>query len=293
VAAALARRFARLGERTIIVETSGARVVPSLFGHASEGYAPVAVAPNIHTISVTPKAALEDYVVQQIKVRRLFKLVFENRIIEPFIDAVPGLHDAVQLGKIMDLERESKDGQPVWDRIVVDAPATGHGLTMFASAQAMMDMTRSGPMYDGLKQVHDVLDNPEKTGIVLVSLPEEMPVGETLDLWQRLEDSRDQVRLCVLNQIRPRPMSDEQWQEHHAAIRTVPSGAVAEAASMVEAWMARVSRQDSARDRLTAGLPVPVRDLPALPRRVTGLGDIDTLSTALFDVGSPGPQGRA
>ena len=105
VAASLATKAAARGERVIVVETSGARVVPGLFGARSEGYAPVEVQPRLWTLSITPEAALEDYVVQQVKVRRLYKLVFENRIMGPFIEAVPGLHDALQLGKVMDLDR--------------------------------------------------------------------------------------------------------------------------------------------------------------------------------------------
>ena len=288
VAATLARSFASMGERTILVETSGARVVPGLFGHTTEGYTPVPVAPKISTISVTPQAALEDYVVQQIKVRRLFKLVFRNRIMGPFIEGVPGLHDALQLGKVMDLEREQRHGRPAWDRIIVDAPATGHGLTMLGAARAMMDMTRAGPMYEGLKQVHEVLDDPEKTGLVLVALPEEMPVNETLDLWHRLGDNRAQVKLCVLNQVRERPLSDPTWADALPRLRAVPSGAVAESTDLLDRWMRRVVRQDDARTRLQGGMPIPVRDLPALPHRVSSPTDLDTLADALFATPAPG-----
>jgi anion-transporting ArsA/GET3 family ATPase len=282
VSAALATAFAARGERVVIVETSGARVVPGLFGTSTEGYEPASVARGIHTISVTPRAALEDYVVQQIKIRRLYKLVFENRIMGPFIDAVPGLHDALQLGKVMDLERETLRGGPVWDRIIVDAPATGHGLTMLDAARAMMDMTRAGPMYEGLKQVHDVLDDPTKTGLVLVALPEEMPVNETLDLWGRLGKTRQQVQLCVLNQVRDRPAAAPDWSALRAALSQVPSAPLAECADIVDHWMRRVERQDGARQRLSAGLPVPVHDLPALPHRVESLADLTALGGALF-----------
>lgn len=282
VAASLATHFAARGDRTILVETSGARVVPGLFQRSSSGYAPVQVADRISTLSITPQAALEDYVVQQIKVRRLFKLVFRNRIMGPFIEAVPGLHDALQLGKVMDLERERTRGRPTWDRIIVDAPATGHGLTMLGSARAMMDMTRAGPMYEGLKQVHEVLDDPTTTGLVLVALPEEMPVNETLDLWDRLGESRAQVRLCVLNQVRPRPLDRAEWDAARPAVQSLASAAAGEAADLLEHWMCRVDRQDEARARLQGGLPVPVRDLTQLPHRVGSHQDLTGLATELF-----------
>ena len=283
VAATLAVQAAARGERTILVETSGARVVPQLFGRPSEGYAPVVMSPRLSAISVTPEAALEDYVVQQIKVRRLYKLVFENRIMGPFIEAVPGLHDALQLGKVMDLERETRRGTRVWDRIIVDAPATGHGLTMMGAARAMMDLTRAGPMFEGLRQVHDVLDDPTKTGLVLVALPEEMPVNETLDLWDRLGDGRRQVRMCVLNQVHRRLCTDRDWAAASPHLQALASPAVAEAMDLVSATLSRSARQEDAHARLASGLPVPVVDLPALSHRVRSTEDLQLLGAALTE----------
>ncbi len=283
VAATLALQAAARGERTILVETSGARVVPGLFGRPSEGYAPVDMVPRLSCISVTPEAALEDYVVQQIKVRRLYKLVFENRIMGPFIEAVPGLHDALQLGKVMDLERDTYRGSLKWDRIIVDAPATGHGLTMLGAARAMMDLTRAGPMFEGLRQVHAVLDDPAKTGLVLVALPEEMPVNETLDLWQRLGDSRAQVRLCVLNQVHSQLCGTHDWAEASPHLQRLASPAVAEAMDLVAESLARTHRQAEAHSRLAAELTVPVVDLPKLSQRVQSREDLTTLGDALAE----------
>jgi len=283
VAATLANQAAGRGERTILVETSGARVAPGLFGRPSEGYAPVVMAPRLSAISITPEAAFEDYVLQQIKVRRLYKLVFENRIMSPFVEAVPGLHDALQLGKVMDLERDTHRGTRVWDRIIVDAPATGHGLTMMGAARAMMDLTRAGPMFEGLRQVHAVLDDPAKTGLVLVALPEEMPVNETLDLWEQLGDSRAQVRLCVLNQVHPRLCGDQDWAAASAHLQQLASPAVAEAMDLVARTISRSNRQEEAHTRLAAGLTVPVVDLPTLTHGVRSRDDLESLGQALSE----------
>ena len=282
VSAALALGFASRGERVVVVETSGAEVLPGLFGTQPGGYKVSALAPRVHTLSITPRAALEDYVVQQIRIRRLYKLVFENRIMEPFIEAVPGLHDALQLGKVMDLDREIRNGRPAWDRIIVDAPATGHGVTMLGSARAMMDMTRAGPMYDGLKQVDDVLSDPRLTGLVVVALPEEMPVSETIDLWNRLGAAQGQVQMCVLNQMHPPPMAGDDWQRSATQLRAIPSAAVAEATDLLSQQMRQQARQTDAYRRLVGHLPVPVQTLPALPRRVETPDDLESLATTLF-----------
>lgn len=267
VAASLALHCARQGERTILVETSGAQTIAPWFGRSSQGYTPISLAPQLSTLSVTPREALEDYVVQQIRVRRLFKLVFENRVMVPFIDAVPGLHDALQLGKVFDLSRETTRGRHTWDRIIVDAPATGHGLTMLGSARAMMDMTGGGPMFEGLRLVHEVLDDPSRTGLVLVALPEEMPVNETLHLWQQLGESQRQVQLCVVNQLQPWPVSDTAWAAATPALHAQSSPAISEGIDLVNVLRERAIRHQAARARLEAGLAAPVAALPVVPER--------------------------
>lgn len=260
IAVALGLAAAARGKRVILAETSGATQIPALFGVASADYAPVSLAENLSTLSITPEAALEDYVIQQIRFRRLYTLVFRNRIMAPFVDAVPGLHDAVQLGKVFDLERQSlPGGRPQWDLIIVDAPATGHGLTMLGSARAMMEMTRAGPLYEGVKQVEDVLGDPARAGLVLVSLPETMPTRETADLWARLDPrQRAQVRAVVLNSVYPPPpASAARW----AAARdlTCQAGpASAEAAMLLDRWLARIAQQAGARARLRDAFSVPL-----------------------------------
>ncbi|MEL6344149.1 MAG: ArsA family ATPase [Myxococcota bacterium] len=267
VAVSLGLAAAKTGMRTLIAETSGAARVPPLFDLNKVSYDPFRLHPDLplFTLSITPEAAIEDYVVQQIRFRQLYKLVFQNRIIGPFVDGVPGLHDAVQLGKIMDLERSSwPGGQPKWDLIIVDAPATGHGVTMLRSAQTMMDLTRAGPMYDGVKQVQDAIGDPKTTGLVLVCLPEEMPTNETIDLWRRLDmESRAQVKALVLNSVYPAPFDDRSiWPQRRGALLEQAGPAVVEAAGLLDRWLERLAQQDASQTQLAATIDAPMRTLP-------------------------------
>lgn len=268
VTAAIGLQAAKAGLRTVICEPAGATRMPELFGVESNGYDVTRLADNLHAIAITPEQAMEDYVVQQIKVRRLYRMVFRNRVMGPFVDGVPGLHDAVQLGKVFDLERESSNGRKAWDLVLVDAPATGHGLTLLMAARTMMDLTRAGPMYEGNRLVDDRIADPDVTGIVLVALPEEMPVAETIDLYQRLGARREQVQLCVLNQVHARPFpADVDWAAARAALSEAPSPALAEALSLTDAWVERIARQDESAARLGARLPCAHASLPRTPER--------------------------
>ena len=270
------------GKRTLIIETAGANSVPALFGQPAAGYEPMELRPNLYTMSVTGPEALEDYVVQQIKVRRLFQLVFQNRVMTAFLDAVPGLSDVLTLGKVFDLYRSTDNGAPAWDLLLVDAPATGHGLTLLSSPASMMELTRKGAFYEGARLVHEVLDDPERAAIVLVSLPEDMPVNETLDLWRRLGASRALVRLTVLNEVFPALFPNrEDWPLARAALEGSADPAVREATALTEQWELRLRRQDSERLRLEQGLGVPVVSLPFLFHRELTGQDLASLSRTL------------
>ena len=62
------------------------------------------------TLSIQSEAAIEEYLLRMLRFRRVYEMVFKNRVMGPFLDAVPGLHDLIQLGKVFDLELQ--DGEP-------------------------------------------------------------------------------------------------------------------------------------------------------------------------------------
>jgi len=288
VTAAIARQAAERGLRTIVAEPGGAARLPSLFGVEGQGYTPTPLAPNLFSISITPEEAMEEYVVQQVRFRRLYRMVFRNRVMGPFVDGVPGLHDGVTLGKVFDLERSAASGRRTWDLILVDAPATGHGLSLLSSARAMMSLTRVGPLYEGNRMVDERISDPDVTGIVLVALPEELPVSETLELWSALGDRRRQVRLCVLNQCIPAPIpSGVVWEDAREGVLGATE-AGPELAALMDALVYQHEQQSRAAERLEASLPVPVIPLPALTAPLLSPLELDVLgeplAAALLDV---------
>ena len=220
----LAHHYAERGETTIIVECNGCADIPDLYEVKGTGYTPTKIAEGIDTISVSPMAAIEDYVVQQLKMRKLYTLIFDNRLVKPLIEAAPGLHDAVQLGKIYDLQISGN-----WDHIVVDCPATGHGISLISAAKTMMDLSKRGPLYNQNKLVEDVISRHSR--IILVTLAEELPVSEALQLWDTMRsDFQDKVIGILVNQwqqISPRLKgaltnpSISSHLEHHPNYQTV------------------------------------------------------------------------
>ena len=199
VSATLGQASAQSGQRTLIVEVNDSQQVPFLYQIKSESYQFVELQPNLHSISLTAELAIEDYIVQQLRSRRLYKLAFQNRFIKPLLNGAPGLHNAVQIGKIYELVCSGD-----WDLIIVDAPATGHGITMLDAARHMMELTQIGPMYDANKDVEEIISDRCNTAILLVCIPEQLPTTECIELYHRLPRQRQSAVFgTLINQYDP------------------------------------------------------------------------------------------
>jgi len=276
-AAAMGLKAASEGKRVLIVEAAGSERIPALFGRPGRSYAPRQCAENLYTLSITAEEAIEDYVMLRLRVRALYKLVFRNRIMGPFINAVPGLHDLVHLGKIFHLEQAHKRGKPEWDLILFDAPATGHGLTMLASPQTMMAMTRSGPFHENAAVVERLFSDISKTKIVLVANSDEMVINETLDLYDRLGDRAEQVEAIILNEIFEAPFeSIDAWTTHRHHF-----DGLTEAQQLADTAVTRTLAQQEAEKRVQAHTNLSVVQFPYLFDRNLSIDALKRLSDAL------------
>ena len=276
VSAALAMKAASEGRRVLVVEAAGAERVAALFGLQGRSYSPRKCAENLYTLSITAEEAIEDYVLLRIKVRALYRIAFRNRVMGPFINAVPGLNDLVHLGKIFHLEASQKRGRPEWDLIVFDAPATGHGLTMLSSPKSMMAMTRTGAFHDNVAPVAEVFSDPKKTQLVLVANSDEMVINETLDLYELLGEMQQQVSSIVLNECLDQPIDAALWSDVSAEFGEHP-----ELVDLAQRAIKRNHDQREAEARLQIQTERPVAMLPFLFNRDLSLGDLEKLAYAL------------
>lgn len=295
VATALALAAAQAGRRAAVAELYGQGRVPALFGLPGRSYTPVAIRPRVDTMSLSPYECLDDFGHRRLKVDALVRAVFRNRVMSAFIDAVPGLHDLLQLGKLDNLLTDPADDDPRYDLLVVDAPATGHGLTMLAAAREMAEMTRVGPFAELARAIERLLADPARTALVVVTLPEDLPVNETLDLVAALGDERDQVGGVVVNQHRDAALpADPPWERVRQALLDTGDGELREVAALGDAVVERQRDQDDALARLGDGLaallprPAPTVHLPRIEPLGPGPADIDALAGRLV-----GPFGGA
>jgi len=210
VAAALARTLARRGRRTLAVEMDVGGRLPTVLGHAGPAMSPVSVGPGLMVLSIDGRVALEEYLGMVIPVRRLLSTVFTSRIYQYFVAAAPGLKELMTVGKIWYEATREEGGRPMWDAIVVDAPATGHSLQYLRMPQAASETFGAGLVQREAARVLELLRDQKRTAVHLVTLGEDMPVSETIETHAQLTGGLGMpLGRIVVNRMHERPFAAE------------------------------------------------------------------------------------
>ncbi len=203
VAAAIAGTCAKRGRKTLLFETNANDRFGSYFDKPAVGTEVVSLAPNLSAVNTTPAAALAEYGMMILKFKSVYEMVFENRVTRAFLRAIPGLDDYSLLGKAWFHTAEEKRGKPVWDTVVFDMPASGHALAMLHVPWVIDETVPDGPLTRDARTMKALLSDPTRTATVLVTLAEEMPVNEAIQLEQSLGKLGIAAERIVCNQVYP------------------------------------------------------------------------------------------
>ncbi|MGH9157105.1 MAG: ArsA family ATPase [Acidimicrobiales bacterium] len=183
VSASLARMAATAGLSSLVVELEATSGLAAAFGHQGLlGYDEVALAPGIGGRAVGPDDALVEYL-EGHGMGRLSRRLLSSGAIDVVATATPGIKDILVLGKVKQLEQSGAA-----DVIVVDAPAAGHAVRFLTSAAGLTDAVRSGPIRTQAEDVAELLADPSRCQVLLVTLAEETPVNEVVETAYTLED---------------------------------------------------------------------------------------------------------
>lgn len=187
VSAALALVAARQGRKVCIAEVDRKGTLPRLFGGGELTYDPSEIAPGVWGMNVVPEDSLAEYLNVQYHMKRVSKAFTSTHFVDYITTAAPGLKDILVLGSIWYLEQGRKgDGELDFDTIVLDAPAAGHMLTFLSAPMGLSDALRVGPVRRQSDWLVEMLRDPNRTRIHLVTIPEEMPVNETVETAEAL-----------------------------------------------------------------------------------------------------------
>jgi len=189
VVAALALAAAGAGRRVLVAEVGRDEHVPRLLvpGAKRVGYAGRALRPGLTVLRIDPFEALAEYLGLQLGVRALVDLVLRNRAFRQLMEASPGWRELITLGKIWHLEQmKTPTGEPLYQLLIVDAPATGHGLTFLDVPRVVGAAVHTGPLRKHAGWVEEMIADPERTVLLPVALAEELPARETAELVLRV-----------------------------------------------------------------------------------------------------------
>jgi anion-transporting ArsA/GET3 family ATPase len=281
VAIALAMLAARAGRRTILCEVSGqTRATRLLHGTPGAPGAEVGLRDGLWATTVDPPAALEEWAASVVGSRRVAHALTASSAFGAFLAAAPGARELVTIAKAWELGRAERWSRAArrYDLVVVDGPATGHGVGLLRTPRTFAGIARVGPIATQSRRVAELLEDPARAAIVAVAQPAEMPVAEALDLEERVRTALGrEVDAVVLNAVRPRRFSADEVARIVAAGDRVPSGARA----AVRRSHGVVGEEQRQLRRLRREAAAPVVTLPFVASPALGPEEVEQLSEVL------------
>jgi anion-transporting ArsA/GET3 family ATPase len=280
---------AMAGLTALIVEVEGKSGLPAAFGRSdhltyhevvlSAGGGPDGAA-DVRARTLTPDDALLEYL-EDHGMRRISRRLASSGALDVVATAAPGIKDILVLGKVKQLERAGAA-----DLIVLDAPAAGHAVTFLMSAHGLLDAVTVGPIRAQAADVIELLTDPSRCQVMMVTLPEETPVNEVVETAYALED-RVGVSLApiVVNGLYP-PIGDLTIDPFEAAAQSGVVLSADEADRMRRAAEFRLHRQELQAEqvaRLARALPLAQLTLPFLFTTELGPAHVDHLARSLAE----------
>ncbi|HXW34775.1 MAG TPA: ArsA family ATPase [Acidimicrobiales bacterium] len=283
--AAIARVASGVGLEVLIIELEGKSGLAEAFGHLGElEYEDaVLIAPRegrgrVRARRITPDDALLQYLADH-GMKRISRRLVSSGALDIVGNTIPGIKDILVLGRVKQLER---DGAA--DLILVDAPATGHAMTFLSSARGLLDAARSGPVRAQAQEVAELLGDPTRCRVMLVTLAEEMPVNETIESAYKLEDDLGvELGPVIVNESLA---SDEDLTVQPAAAAaeegiTLSSDQANALQSAAKFHLHRVSLQEEQLERLGSELPLPQLRAPFVYSDSIGPYELEELARGL------------
>jgi anion-transporting ArsA/GET3 family ATPase len=182
-ASALALIARAKGKRVLLVELDSQRpALTPVFG-VDPGYQPVEVLDGLDVCNLTWEHALQQFIEGVVPAGRVASLVLQNKLVYRFLDFTPGSQEIVTLSALTDHVRP-RSGKHQYDLVIADLPATGHAFSLLDITRSALGLFRSGPVRERATEMRAMITAPT-TQLVLVALPEEMVVNETIETIEK------------------------------------------------------------------------------------------------------------
>ena len=225
VTAGLAHALARSKRRTLVLETDTFSAMEDLFDYSSPGLEPISINEYLYASNLSSEECFIATLRRFVPSERIARAIIKNRIARVFFRAAPSVNEVTILDQVrVFFEKTDDDGEPFYDHILVDLPASGHAVTFLNVPATMHGMMRGiGPIATMSGQVAELISDPATTAIIAVCLPEEMPVNETIELADNIDETLGRpLDLAIANMVHQAPLDAKNrplFEEIHQQIR--------------------------------------------------------------------------
>jgi len=245
----------RGGRRVLVLEVDPRENLHQMLGLPPSGGDLADAGGGLHLQNLKPRDVLDRIVAERLKIEVLSRRVLASPVYQQFAEGAPGLKEVAILGHALRLVRglDPVARADPFDLVILDAPATGHGISLLAAPSLLADVIEHGPFGHMGAELAQWVGDPQRAGVVVVTTPEEMPVHEAIELRLRLREriGRD-AELLVVNSVYP-PLPAEASDEELAADPAL------------DLWSHRRRLQEREMGRLQREWPGPRVLLPKLP----------------------------
>lgn len=287
VVAGLALAAAKEGRRPLIVELGHRASMEAIFAVEQIGSDPVAVRPGVFAVNLDLESSLRHYFHQNVPIKRAAEALANNAMLQKFFKAAPAVPEIALLNRLRALLEERQGDRRRWDPVIVDLDATGHALMLFNLPKVMNDLAGRGPLRSLVDRFAQIFRDPATTSLNLVTLPRELPIQETRELYQTLQkDHQIPMGVVVANQMPAQPLSPGQRKLLQAAQERSSSPVSATLRAELSRTQSRCEQYDRATElveHLTQAVKLPVRRLPAVSTdEIRDLERLSELASALL-----------
>ncbi|MFN8104157.1 MAG: ArsA family ATPase [Acidimicrobiia bacterium] len=278
IAAAIGELAASLGKRTLMVEVDAKGNLTDFFEHPRVGFEPAEIRPGLWAMTMNTEDSLREYLQIFLKMGMVSRIGPLSSIFEFVANAAPGVKEILTVGKIAYEATLTEGVDFKWDLIVVDAAPTGRIVGQLDAPAAINELFEVGMVRTQTDWMREVLADPNRTALLIVATPEEMPVAETIELYHATEALDVRLAGVVVNRVLPElfTTAEEGVFDHLGDVDAMgviedvtggPVGPVLEAARL--AVTLRRTRVEHIR-RLREGVPLPMLYVPYLFTRSHG-----------------------
>ncbi|MBL9111154.1 MAG: ArsA family ATPase [Myxococcales bacterium] len=227
VTASIARALAASGKRVLCGEVASAAEETSALAKALGAdratLEPISCGERLDLVVLDPSRGHAAFLRDVLPMRMLAEAAMRSQPIRRFLGAAPALPEMGVLYRILELLREKgRDGDVRYDTVVVDLPATGHALALAQIPGTLLEILPGGPIVDAVKEGLEILRDPTRTGAVVVTLPETLPVSEALELLTGIAKHSIPVKGVVLNRMPHDPFTREELEAVTAHAPRIP-----------------------------------------------------------------------